>query len=147
MNGMAVRIFPCLSAVAIAATVAVASQASAQQAPRTQSSNIPKAMNEVFFGNRGPYYDNQDLWRQANSILGFGGINSAGFRENQIQWDGDAINRAHVFLMDVQNTSDPTIRVPDLFNPYNTSVQFLPSTQRSSRVSGSEFVYERLPMP
>jgi hypothetical protein len=104
-------------------------------------------MEEIFFGNSGTYFYNRTAWRQANFILGFGGFDSAAYPEREIEWDAEAIHRAYLYLMDEQNTSDPTIRVPDLYNPYNTSVQLLPTTQFGGRVSGSEFVFERMPLP
>lgn len=134
-----------LGAAAIAATTAWGMPATAQDAPRTEAANIPTAMEELFFGNSGTYFYNRTAWRQANYILGFGGLDSAAFPEREIEWDAEAIHRAYLYLMNEQNSSDPTIRVPDLYNPYNTSVQLLPTAQYGSRVSGSEFVFERIP--
>ena len=142
---MNTRLFCGLGAAAIAATVAGGMPATAQEAPRTQSGDIPEAMEEIFFGNSGTYFYNRTAWRQANYILGFGGFDSAGFPERQIEWDAEAIGRATAFLLDEQALSGPTIRVPDLYNPYNTSVQLLPTAQLGGRVSGSEFVFERMP--
>ncbi|WP_008317851.1 hypothetical protein [Leptolyngbya sp. PCC 6406] len=144
---MAIRFLCGLSAAAVAATVAWVAPATAQDAPRTQSATIPEAMEEIFFGNSGTYFYNRTAWRQANYILGFGGFDSASFPEREIEWDADALHRAYVFLMNEQNTSTPIIRVPDLYSPYNTSVQLLPASQLGSRVSGSEFVFERAPFP
>lgn len=150
---MTTPVIRCLSAVAVTASLLSAGAVFAQDttrefenAPRTQTGDIPDAMNEIFFGNSGPHFNNRTLWRQTNGILGFGGLDSAGFREREIIWDANAINRAADYLLTQQATSSPVIRVPDLVNPYNTSIQFLPSAQGSSRVSGSEFIFERLPM-
>jgi hypothetical protein len=44
-----------------------------------------------------------------------------------------------------QGESDPTIRVPDLANPFNTSLMLLPSTQTGGRVVGTEFIFENRP--
>lgn len=143
---MAIRFMSCLGAAAITTALALVSSASAQEAPRSHSSSVPEAVLEIYHGNRSTYFDNRTAWRQASHILGFGGFDSAGFPERETEWDAEAINRAHIYLMAVQNTSDPTIRVPDLYNPYNTSIQLLPVSQFGNRISGSEFVYERFPM-
>jgi len=127
---------------AIAATLAIASAASAQDAPNAQSADVPTALDEIFYGNSGPYNYNRTLWRNIDFILGIGG-----YPEREVSRDGEAIHRATYYLLEQQTTQDPTIRVPDLFNPYNTSVQFLPTTQTSGRVSGSEFVFEPISTP
>lgn len=144
---MTTHLFRSLGVAAAAAVIAWGTTAIAQEAPRTRSGNIPDAMDELFFGNSGDYYYNRTIWRQANFILGFGGFGSASFPEREIEWDAEAIHRAYLFLMEEQTTTTPLVRVPDLYNPYNTSVQLLPSSQVGSRVTGSEFVFERAPLP
>lgn len=143
---MAMQPIRYLGAATVTASVIMATAVSAQEAPTTEASTIPEATEELFFSNSGTFFENRTLSRQANFIFGFGGLDSAAFPERELEWDADALHRAYVFLMNEQNTSDRTIRVPDLWNPYNTSVQLLPSAQPNSRVSGSEFVFERLPM-
>ena len=127
---------------AIAASLAMTSAASAQDAPASTSADVPTAINEIFYGSSGPYARNRTPWDYGDFILGVGG-----FSEREVLRDAVAINKAVTFLMNEQTISDPTIRVPDLFNPYNTSVQFLPGVQSGSRVSGSEFVFEPIPSP
>jgi hypothetical protein len=41
----------------------------------------------------------------------------------------------------LQNTADPTLRVPDLANPYNSSLLTMPSSQVP--LVGTEFIFER----
>ncbi len=134
--------------VAVAMTVATWGWgAIAQEAPRTRSSNIPDAMDELFFANSGTYYFNRTAWRQANFIFGFGGFDSAAFPEREIEWDAQAIGLARDHLLRQQNNSSPLIRVPDLVNPYSQSLQLLPTTQAGQRVTGSEFSFDRAPFP
>ncbi|NER81912.1 MAG: hypothetical protein F6K42_20570 [Leptolyngbya sp. SIO1D8] len=140
---MAKLLVRSLSATAVvAASFAISPTAFAQEPPASRSADVPTAITEIFYGNSGPFFRNRTSWRYGDFILGVGG-----FSEREISMDVDAISRATHFLMDEQATSDPTIRVPDLFNPYNTSVQFLPVGQANSRASGSEFVFETFPRP
>ncbi|MEL6382695.1 MAG: hypothetical protein AAFQ89_09510 [Cyanobacteria bacterium J06626_18] len=127
----------------IAASFAVASAAMAQNAPSSRSGDVPEAINEIYYGNTGPYSNNRSVFSYGNLILGTGG-----FPERRVMRDARAVSEAIYFLMEEQATSTPTIRVPDLFNPYNTSVQFLPAGQPNVFLSGSEFIFETsLPTP
>lgn len=127
-------------AAALATSVAIAVPSVAQDAPTSESGDIPTAINEIFFGNSGPYQLNRIRWRQVDFITGLGG-----FAEQDVARDAEAVSRAAHYLLDFQSTVDPTIRVPDLFNPYTTSIQLMPTTQTSGRVSGSEFIFETAP--
>lgn len=122
---------------AIAACCGIATTASAQEPPSSMSANIPTAIDEIFFGNSGPYPENRTLQSELNFILGLGG-----FPEHRVLRDATAVHKASVYLLNQQSMVDPTIRVPDLFNPYQTSVQFLPASQVSGQATGSEFVFE-----
>lgn len=126
------------AAAAIVAGVAIASSAHAQSEPPTsQSANVPTAINEIFFGNTGSFNINRSLGGQLGTMFGVGG-----FPERDIMQDGYDIYEAYNYLMFQQTRLDPTIRVPDLVNPYDTSIQFLPTGTSAGMVSGSEFVFE-----
>ncbi|MEO1095743.1 MAG: hypothetical protein AAFX01_12680 [Cyanobacteria bacterium J06638_28] len=128
-------------AAALTASVAIAVPGVAQDAPTSESGDIPTAVDEIFFGNTGPYQLNRTRWKQLDFMTGLGG-----FTELDTARDAEAISRAAHYLLDLQSTIDPTIRVPDLFNPYTTSIQLMPATtQTSGRVSGSEFIFETAP--
>lgn len=123
--------------VALVAGVAIAAPAPAQEEPPTSdSAYIPTAVNEIFFGNTGSYNINRSIGGELKTLFGAGG-----FPENDITQDGYDIFEAYNYLMFQQTQLDPTLRVPDLANPYTTSVQFLP-TSSAGMVSGSEFVFE-----
>lgn len=122
---------------AVAASFAIASGVAAQDAPGTASGDIPTALNEILNANTGPYPENRSIFSYVNLMIG-----SGGFPERRIMRDSTAVSEATYFLMEQQATSTPTIRVPDLFNPYNTSVQFLPAGQPNVFLSGSEFIFE-----
>jgi hypothetical protein len=123
---------------AVLASVAIASTVHAQDTPPTSNSAyIPTAVNEIFFGNTGPYNVNRSLGGELGTMFGVGG-----FPENDITQDGFDVFEAYNYLLFQQSQTDPTIRVPDLANPYQTSVQFLPTGSSAGMVSGSEFIFE-----
>ena len=125
------------TAAAIATSVAIVVPAYADEPPTSESAYIPTAINEIFFGNTGSYNINRSLGGELNTLFG-----TAGFSENNITQDAYDVIEAYDYLMFQQTKLDPTIRVPDLVNPYNTSVQFLPAGSSAGMVSGSEFVFE-----
>ena len=141
---MAKLLVRSLSATAaIAASFTIASAATAQTSPTVVGGEVPEAIDEILNRNTGPYSDNRSIFSYVNLITG-----SAGFPERRVLRDANALHEASRFLLEEQATSTPTIRVPDLFNPYNTSVQFLPAGQPNVFLSGSEFVFETtLPTP
>lgn len=58
------------------------------------------------------------------------------YTDNTIILDAKSVNRMHRYLQEQQTYSNPTLRVPDLISPFNTSVQLLP-VQTSSSVPTS----------
>jgi hypothetical protein len=87
----------------------------------------------------------KEQWRV---IFGTGENNLIGegqYPENSVRRDLQLFNPIWLDALEQQTMSDPFIRVPDLVNPYNSSLMTLPSPEASSRVVGSELVYERLP--
>lgn len=123
---------------AIGMSFAIAPATFAQEEPPTsESADVPTALNEIYFDNSGPFFRNRTRRNLVDFIFGF-----RRFSERDVSRDTEAIEAAAYFLLEDQTTSDPTIRVPDLFNPYDTSVQFLPASQRTNQVSGSEFIFE-----
>ncbi|NJL85047.1 MAG: hypothetical protein HC886_02235 [Leptolyngbyaceae cyanobacterium SM1_1_3] len=147
---MGIRVKPLVSAAlaTIGTSMGMATAAIAQEVgPRTESALIPEAVNEISYGNSGTYFENRTPWRQFSYIFGPGGFGSAAFPESEIERDAEAVNQVYEYLMAEQTRNDPYLRTPDLRNPYNSSVLLLPVSQQDSRVVGSEFVFERLPLP
>ena len=93
-------------------------------------------------GNRrsGNYHSNRSSFSQIRFITGLGG-----FPEQRLNRDAAALGEAYEELMYLQTQNTATVRVPDLPNPYTTSVQLLPTSQFNSRVIGSELNFEPLP--
>ncbi|MEO0536961.1 MAG: hypothetical protein AAF215_24265 [Cyanobacteria bacterium P01_A01_bin.123] len=132
---------------AIAASLAFSTVANAQQAPRTGAQTIPEAVDEILSSNSGTYFENRTLWRQFSFIAGPGFFGNAAFPELESERDAEAIALVTRYLLAEQSVRDPYLRVPDLRNPYDSSMQLLPTTQSGSRVVGSELIFERLPLP
>lgn len=124
-----------VTAVVVSA-IAMASTAQADEPPTTRSAYIPEAMNEIFFSNGGSFNQNRSLGGQLDTMFGV-----SSFPEEAVMEDSYALFDAYNYLLEEQTQSDPTIRVPDLTNPYTTSLQFLPSVSDGA-ISGSEFIFE-----
>ncbi len=122
---------------AIIASVAIASSVQADEPAPSESAYIPRAMNEIFHTDSGTFLNIRSTSGQLSTMFGVGG-----FPEQNIKDDSFAVHDTYVYLLDQQTRTDPTIRVPDLLNPYNTSVQLLPSGVSTGAISGSEFVFE-----
>lgn len=135
---MGVRIKSLISAIALSASSSLmAIAANAQDAavfrPRE---TVPNATNRAFFGSLGEFSDRNPL-RTTQTILG----TPFGYPENQISRDGERVHRLYLDLLNQQVSSDPLIRTADLPNPFNLSVQTLPTSE--SRVMGSEFAIDQ----
>lgn len=120
---------------AIATATAFAPAASAQE-PET----VLNALENISENRTGDYYARRSIFRQLEFITGIGG-----FPDQRINRDAAAISEAYEALLILQNQNTATVRVPDLPNPYTTSVQLLPASQFGSRVVGSELNFEPLP--
>ncbi len=110
--------------------------AASAQEPQT----VLNTLEDIAENRSGDYFRNRSIRSQVSFITGFGG-----FPENRISRDAESISGAYSELLILQTQNTPTIRVPDLPNPYTTSVQLLPASQFDSRVVGSELNFEPLP--
>ncbi len=118
---------------AIATTALLAPAASAQE-------TVLEAVEDISERRSGDYYKNRSIFSQGNFILGLGG-----FADQRINRDSAALSEAYQELMLLQTQNTATVRIPDLPNPYTSSVQLLPTSQTNSRVIGSELNFEPLP--
>jgi hypothetical protein len=139
-----------MTSVAIAQTTSSPSNyAEADLIPLKSHTNV---MGEAFFHDSNWYYTNIMIDRQFDFFFGNESFPSGNYPENETAWDAELINSIYTDMMQQQNESDPIIRVPDLPNPFNTSLRGnqvrsyrragVPYTPMSA---GTEFVYERLP--
>ena len=107
-------------------------------------------IDQALFYDSNSYFDNITIERQLDTIFGAESFPEGNFPENEITWDAELIYVLYQDMMRQQSESDPVLRVPDLPNPYNTSLRgnqirsyrraSLPNTPLSV---GTEFVYER----
>ncbi len=117
----------------VAATAFVAPTASAQE-------TVLEAVDNISEQRSGDFHRNRSIFSQIQFITGLGG-----FVDQRSHRDTAALAGAQQELMMLQSQNTPTVRVPDLPNPYTTSVQLLPTSQLNSRVVGSELNFEPLP--
>ena len=132
------------AATMLTAVLTVAQTAKAQEIVLAEPT-VLDTVNDINYNFSGDYHRNRSIGRQLDNIFGLGGIGGATFWEREIDRDAEALETAYYELMFLQTRNTPTIRVPDLRNPYTTSVQLLPLSQTNSRVGGSEFNFEPLP--
>ena len=102
--------------------------------------------NRSFFKESGDFYRNRKIPRQINYIIGAGVPWGAGFPDLELERDAERITNLYRELLEIQVSSDPVLRTPDLLNPFNTSVRLLSAPPRfGTRLEGSEFIYETVP--
>jgi hypothetical protein len=130
--------------LAIATVTCMASVAKADETP-TEPLPVLEVLEDITGNHSGNYYRNRGLDRQLDFLFGFGAFGSATFTELEMDRDAHALDTAYNELMFLQTQNTPTLRVPDLRSPYNTSVQLLPLSQGGSRVVGTELNFEPLP--
>ncbi len=126
----------CVAAGALAVVGTVASTAQAQE-----PQSVRDAIEDITEQRSGDFFSNRSFGGQFSFLTGLGG-----FSEQRLMRDSAALSGAvdELWILQTQNTA--TIRVPDLPNPYTTSVQLLPASQFNSRVVGSELSFEPLPL-
>ncbi len=141
-----------LKELLLGATVAIATLGTlttapvkAQTAPDTSEPTVLETIDDITHSESGDYYDNRTLQRQFVHLLGVGVPGRNGFPELEIERDAESLNAAYHELLFLQGQNTATIRVPDLANPYNTSLLLLPASQGSSQVVGTELNFAPLP--
>ncbi|MEO0869893.1 MAG: hypothetical protein AAFY17_15945 [Cyanobacteria bacterium J06642_11] len=129
--------------VAIAALSTLGLRANAQSTDFDEPT-VLETLNELDSQHSGTYYKDRNSFRQFAHYFGLGLPGRSAFPELELDRNAEGISEAYKELMQLQTLNTPTIRVPDVVNPYNTSLQMLPSSQ-SGRVVGSELNFEPLP--
>lgn len=127
MNRILLQSISGVLGVAIASTVWVEG---VQAQSRTRLQPFAEDFNRAATRSSGDAFKNQSLIGQLSVFLGLsypwpGAIN--GFPESLIADDAKRVNQLYRERMLDQSISSPTIRTPDLANPYNTSILTQPS--------------------
>lgn len=127
--------------------LAIASAATIAGAARAQSvNNQPviispaQAFNRAMFENSGTYFENRSIRRQTRSILGLGG-----FPEQNLTRDAKLVNLVYRDVLRQQVSSTPLIRIQDLRNPFDSTVEN--PLDQGPLGRGSAVVFEQPPLP
>jgi hypothetical protein len=127
----------CLTAATSAAIVPAAqAQDGVVFRPRE---TVDNAMDRTFFRNSESIIDTSASFKAVQSFIG-----TFKFPENAIAKDGKDVHGLYRYLLNRQTSDDSTIRTADLNNPFNLSVQTLPTYKPGMRSSG-DFVFDRNP--
>jgi hypothetical protein len=121
-------------------SAAIATAPISPAAHAQEPDTVLNAVEDISTHRSGNYYRNRSIADQFRFITGIGG-----FSEQRLNRDAAALFEASEDLLMLQAQNTPTVRVPDLPNPYTSSVQLLPTSQINSRVIGSELNFEPLP--
>ena len=132
------------TAVAIATLSTVASRAHAQTATLNEPT-VLETMDDIQTRHSGDYASDRSSFRQLAHYFGLGLPGGSAFPELELDRNSSALLEAYNELLFLQSRNTATIRVPDLPNPYNTSLQTMSGSQPSSRVVGTELNFEPLP--
>lgn len=114
---------------------AAAQESQTIQEPQT----VLDELEDIVENRSGNYFRNRSVQGQASFITGLGG-----FPENRLARDAEAVSGAYDELLILQARNTPTLRVPDLPNPYTSSVRLLPASEFDSRLDNSELNFEPL---
>ena len=132
------------TAVAIAALSTMASRANAQTATLSEPT-VLETMDDIQTRHSGDYSSDRSSFRQLAHYFGLGLPGGSAFPELELDRNSDGLLEAYNELLFLQGRNTATIRVPDLPNPYSTSLQTMPGAQSRGRVVGTELNFEPLP--
>jgi hypothetical protein len=107
---------------------------------------LSDTFNRAFFKDSGDFYNSRTYQGQFEYLFGPGVPGRASFPDLTIERDAARVNKLYTYALDLQVSSDPILRTPDLPNPFNTSLRQLPEYRRPGfQVEGSEFILPTLP--
>ncbi|ESA34828.1 hypothetical protein N836_15525 [Leptolyngbya sp. Heron Island J] len=132
------------TAVAIATLSALATRAHAQNATFTEPT-VLETLDDIATRHSGTYSTDRSNFRQLAHFFGIGLPGGSPYPELELDRNSDGLLEAYNELMFLQTRNTPAIRVPDLTNPYNTSLQMMPGAQSAGRAVGTELNFEPLP--
>lgn len=114
--------------------------------PPNRLETIPEAFNRAFFQESGDFYRNRSIPRQISYIIGPGLPWGAGFPELELERDAKRISGLYQEVLELQASSGPIIRTPDLPNPFGSSLRIEYAPRRfGSQLEGGEFNFETVP--
>jgi len=105
-----------------------------------------EAMNQAYYSHGKPAYQNQLFPRQFFYIFGPSfNLFEGNYPDVEITKDARSVHNLYVDLLNRQNNAGPVLRTRDLPNPYNTSLQQLPSYTLNRPVLNVETYNEEVP--
>jgi hypothetical protein len=144
-----------LGAAASSMTSIAIAQTHSDYDPNLKRELIPleshtRVVENAFFHDSYRYFNDIMIDRQFDFFFGYQDFPEGNYPENEIAWDAELMSALYKDMMKQQNESDPILRVPDLPNPFNTSLRGdqVRSYRRASVPyndisAGTEFVYDR----
>lgn len=101
----------------LGASVVGAPEALAQSRPLT----INEQFERAFFRSSDTFYQNRSIFDQISFYL-----LPMTYPERQAERDAERVNKLYEAVLQVQTSSDPVLRTPDLPNPFDESLLTLP---------------------
>jgi hypothetical protein len=114
--------FQLKCAVGVLALLGISGITAPEAMAQRRSPSIPEQFERAFFRSSDNFYENRSIFDQ----IGFYLLPMT-YPERQAARDAERVNRLYRSVMEVQNTSDPTIRTRDLTSPFSESLQTMPS--------------------
>ncbi|MCT7993585.1 hypothetical protein [Laspinema olomoucense] len=102
----------------LGASVVGAPEAVAQSQP----GSIAEQFERAFFRSSDTFYQNRSIFDQIGTYL-----LPMTYPERDAERDAERVHKLYESVLQVQTSSDPLIRTRDLTNPFNESLQTMPS--------------------
>lgn len=96
---------------------------------------LEQAFEDAFYENDKNFYRNRSLFRTVQNLF-------ISYPDNEIIEDGRALHQLYRDAMRQQTSSDPTIRTPDLFNPFDRSLLSAPDSNGSNSPSQNQVIWQ-----
>ena len=132
------RSFNSLHGILIFVTIATSFTSTAVAEPKlslppSSYETISDQFYRATFKNQRDFFYNRSAGNLINLFFGFNG-----YAENQYTQDAKAVDRLYTTTTLQQGSSDPTIRTPDLPNPYETSILNSPNINVYRQLGGGQ---------
>jgi hypothetical protein len=121
---------------AIAATgMGIAGHTATANASEDELRTLEQAFEDAFYENDKNFYRDRSIFRTVQSLF-------FNYPENEIREDAQAVNRLYRDALRQQTSSDPTIRTPDLYNPFDRSLLSAPDANGSNSPSQNQVIWQ-----
>lgn len=128
---------PTIAAIAATAASMIVYMPAAK-ASEEELRTLEQAFEDAFYENDKSFFRNRSLFRQVQNLF-------FSYPENEIREDAQSIHQLYMDAMRQQTSSDPTIRTPDLYNPFDRSLLSDPDLQENNAPSQNQLIWRRAP--